>query len=187
MADLNTIGFRVDARVIAGIADSSDEGTAPDMLPAAATITFKPSLTGPTTFLPDQSLLPVLKVVCELDQAGDLRPPANGFSLPIDAAGNLILISPQSPDLLDQGWKWSATFEPGAGQQWEAFIINDITGPPGDTVRLTTAFPTIAPTGTKQALVYEVETFEPPLPPGVRPGIDYLLRTSDMTLGKVVA
>lgn len=186
MADLNTVGFKVDASAATGLADSSDSGDSPDFAPSIGKVTFTPTLVGPTTFLPDQRILSVSKVVCELDSAGRLRPPANGVEPPISSDGMLTLISPQSPDLLDQGWTWTARFEPIEWQTWNAFTISKITGAPGETVVLTTAMSTSPSGQVRQALVFLVDDFDDPIPAGAVPG-DLLLETPTMTLGKVVA
>lgn len=186
MADLNTIGFKVDARAVSGLADSVDPGEAPDLAPAVGRVTFTPSLAGPTTFLPEDTILMISKVVCELDGFGRLRPPSDGVAGPIDSDGILTLISPQSPDLYDQGWTWTARFEAIEWQAWPTFTISKITGAPGETVVLNTKLPTTPSGAVRQALVYLVDDFDDPIPAGAVPG-DLILETPTMTLGKVVA
>jgi hypothetical protein len=186
MADLAGVGFTVNARAALGIADTSDAGQDPNRIPVAGTIVLKTTLAGPTTYLPDDTILLLPKVTCEFDEAGNLRPPADGVSLPIDPDGNLVLVSPQAEELLDREWTWTAEFIPVEGAGWSTFIISEITGAPGETVKLTTRMPT-RPTGViRQALVYLVDDLTDPLPAGVVPG-DLLLETPTMTLGKVVA
>lgn len=185
MADLNTIGMRVDARMAVITADSNDAGENPDKRSAVAKVTFTSTLAGPTTYLPDSTIVAVSKVVCELDSNGQLRPPEDGVGSAIVENGNVILVSPQDPGLLDQGWSWTARFVPTFEQGWNAFTITGITGAPGETVVITTALPT-TPSGTvRQALVYLVDDRDD-LPAGVEVG-DLILEVPTMTLGRAGA
>jgi len=183
----------VTAQAMLGVADSSDAGDDPDLVPSVGTVVFTPSITGPTTLLSTQQILSLGKVTAELDAQGRLRPPVDGVSAPPSVAGgNLSLIGPKSAELLDTGWTWGATFKPANGQTWAQFTVSGITGNPGETVALTTMFPTTATQAVKQALVYFLDT--PPtadtLPTGLRVGVDQIIApnpadNNELTLWKV--
>jgi hypothetical protein len=176
----------VDAHGIVALANSI--GTDPDLdyLPLIGTWTFTPTLLGPTTRISTQDIVALAPVNCAMDTNGNLRPPADGQNPPIDSNGNLMLVCPQSTDLLDQGWTWTATFTPDPSLPTiNGFTILKITGTPGQTINLTTVFPTTPTVATTQIVVYEVNGFNPAspvLPTGFRDGIDWILDTSTMTL-----
>ncbi len=175
--------FKVDSRVLRGIADSlPDSDVDAEGVALNAYVTFIPTLTKPTTILPEGIVLYVSPVQAEVDQNGYVRPPADGFdSEYYDAAGNLWLISPFSPNLLDQGWSWSAHFRPKNGEDFKEFIIEGIAGVPDEEVILTTSGMSGGP-GWTQVIFYEVTTLAQPWPNGYRPGIDYLLLTTTSPL-----
>lgn len=172
--------FKIEGKVLRGLADTVDD-TDVSVNGAAlnAYVTFTPTLTKPTTILPDGIVLYVSEVRAEVDQHGFIRPPADGHDAEyFDALGDLYLISPSSVGLLDQGWSWNAHFRPKNGESFKEFVISGIAGAPGETVPLTTAS-TKGGAGWTQTIFYEVTTLAEPWPSGYRPGIDYLLLTSE--------
>lgn len=172
--------FKIVGRVMRGIADTVDDvDTDVEGVALNAFVTFKPSLKKPTTVLPDGIVLFVSEVQAEVDQHGYVRPPANGYnSQYFDTAGDLWLIAPSSDNLLDQGWSWSAHFRPKDGESFPEFVIDGISGAPDEEVTLTTASIN-GGAGWTQVIFYEVATLAEPWPSGYRPGIDYLLLTTE--------
>lgn len=171
--------FKIEGRVLRGIADTvEDVDTTTEGVALNAYVTFTPTLTKPTTLLPDGDVILVSSVRAEIDQHGFVRPPADGHNADyFDALGTLWLISPDSPGLLDQGWSWDAHFYPKEGEDFKEFVIHGIAGAPGEAVTLTTASINGGP-GWSQVIFYEVATLAEPWPSGYRPGVDYLLLTS---------
>jgi len=176
----------VDAHGIVALANSVSSDPDLATTPLIGTWVFTSTLSGPTTRVSTQDIVSLAPVTCAMDSFGNLRPPQDGQAPPIDANGNLLLLCPQSTDLLDQGWTWSAQFTPDPSLSTIAgFSMLKITGQPGDTIVLTTAFPTTPTVQTTQVLVYEVSSFDPDnpvVPAGFRDGIDWILDTSTMTL-----
>jgi hypothetical protein len=181
MANLPTgVGsFKIDGRVLRGIADTvEDVDTKSEGVALNAIVTFVPTITKPTTVLPDGIVLYVSEVKAVVDQQGYIRPPADGQKSDyFDAAGNLWLISPSSPGLLDQGWTWTAHFRPQNGESFAEFTVSGISGAPGESVVLTTSSIS-GSAGWTQVVFYEVTTLAEPWPSGYRVGIDYLLLTT---------
>jgi len=175
----------IDARNMFGVADSTDPDPNPDLLPAVGTVAFTSSLKAPTTILSTQTILSLGTVIATIDGSGTLRPPVDGQTASGFDADELRLICPNSPDLLDVGWTWTASFRPQQGQTWQAFTISGITGNPGDTVTLTTLLPTSVKPATQQIIVYDVDGFDdnnPVVPAGYRDGVDWILDPTNMTI-----
>lgn len=172
--------FKIVGRVLRGIADTvEDLDEEVEGIALNAFVTFTPTLTKPTTILPEGIVLYVSPVRAEVDQQGFIRPPADGQNAEyFDAAGVLALISPSSPNLLDQGWSWSAHFVPKDGESFTEFVVYGIGGEPDEEVVMTTASTPGGP-GWTQVIFYEVDTLDEPWPEGYRPGIDYLLLTTE--------
>jgi len=179
--------FKIGGHILRGIADTvGDVDTTPESVALNAYVKFTPTLNKPTTLLPSGDVILVSEVRAEVDQNGNIRPPADGHDADwFDPSGDLWLISPSSPGLLDQGWSWSAHFYPKEGEDFKEFVIHGIAGSSGETVTLTTASVDGGP-GWSQVIFYEVTTLSQPWPSGYRPGIDYLLltNTSPMQLWK---
>lgn len=172
--------FRIEGRVLRGIADTVDDlDTTVEGVALNAYVTFTPTLNKPTTVLPSGDVLLVSEVRAEVDQHGYIRPPADGHDADyFDSAGSLWLISPDSAALLDNGWSWNAHFYPKEGEDFKEFVIHNISGAPNESVVLTTSSIAGGP-GWSQVIFYEVTTLAQPWPSGYRPGIDYLLLVSE--------
>lgn len=176
----------IDAHAVVAYADSSDSDSTPDEKPAIGTVILSPSIEGPTTIISEQTIVTLGTIICTLDAQGNLQPPADGIgTAPSGTPGVVAVVCPQSPDLLEQNWTWSAEFRPATGQGWRGFTISNITGAPGETVRLTTKLPTSLTPAVRQAAVFFVEDFDPNapvVPDDFTSGADLIWRTSDNTI-----
>lgn len=126
----------VTARGILGLADSADEGSAPDYIPVVGTVTLTPTRTPTAT--PTKGLLQPIRVIstgqflvvatvtATFDSDGELS---------YDETKNVRLIAPKWDQLSDTEWEWRADIRPGPGQNWAGWSVH-FSGAPGDVVNL---------------------------------------------------
>jgi hypothetical protein len=137
---LTVVAFAAEA-----LADSTDSGLQPDMLPLESTVVLAPvNLPRDRPYavaINDQQILLPRAASCRMT-GGILYPPNDGSDAKpgdvIAGNGGVQVVAPQQAALDLANWYWEAQFQPPAGARWKTFTIN-FTGAPGDTVSLADA------------------------------------------------
>jgi hypothetical protein len=118
----------VTARGVQMYADTADAGGAPNHVPISGTVVFTPGLSKPVKRVSTNEILAIAGATASFDAGGELS---------FDGEEDIRLIAPQWTDLSNTTWKWTATFNPGPGQNWQSFSVV-FTGTPGAVIDLGT-------------------------------------------------
>lgn len=122
----NISTFTLMGRFVKGIADSSDAGQAPEVIPiVGATITIAPSLTPPIIQVPNATPDPVTIYQTTIVATTD----ANGYLVTdSDPSHGVVLIWGYDPDITPTGWDWHVKVSIGGNFPDRNFVVPGSAG-----------------------------------------------------------